>query len=130
MNVLFFRIDNAWVQNAVWLPNSQLQITVQVSGSGFPEPKPEALGHFTFGDDQGHYYRFLQNPVFVNTHDCEYRGYNETNPFTITYSYDPAQTPPKGTKVGIWVAIYWNCDTRTFSAINCCSQNVYYSSTV
>ena len=118
-------IDTASVSYVDW-SGGKLNITVAVSGKN----APQALGHFTFDDGKGHYYRFLHHPVFVNGHVCDQKGEHEDNPFMKPFDFDPNKTPPNGTTVGVWISIYWNCYHETINAVECCSQDVYYPSTV
>ncbi|CAG8454101.1 23356_t:CDS:2 [Gigaspora rosea] len=77
---------------------------------------PQAFGHFSFADDQGHHARILNNPKFVNCQSCEHSNLScQVNPFTSTWSFDVSQTPQQGVWFDIWIAVYWYC-TKTYSA--------------
>ncbi|CAB4396384.1 unnamed protein product [Rhizophagus irregularis] len=79
----------------------KLNITVYT----YPDYPPEAFGHFTFKDDQGHEWRFLKKPIFVNDHSCNHKGDYENNPYTSYWNFDSNQTP-KETWFDIWLAVY------------------------
>ncbi|CAI2168019.1 9562_t:CDS:2 [Funneliformis geosporum] len=102
----------------------EIHITTWVKGG-----TTDALGHFTF-DYNGVSVRILKDPQFVNDHHCENTGSGTVNPVTTTWYYDPSLTPPKGTPVNIYIAIYATCNEKVvspiFSAIRCLSNNVSY----
>ncbi|CAG8553339.1 7533_t:CDS:2 [Dentiscutata erythropus] len=102
------------------LSDSTLTITV-VGGSvdGHENSIPHALGHLYIHDDTGNSWEFLTDPIFVNGHMCTHDDPSQQKD-TFTYSSQFGfKTPPDGTWFDIWVSVYWDCDTRFFSAISC-----------
>ncbi|CAG8758530.1 17911_t:CDS:1, partial [Cetraspora pellucida] len=109
-----------------WLPEADLNITI-----GNKNPYSEyyyvhAIGHFSFGDDYGHRYQFLHNPIFVNDHRCASDGIGEVNPYTSHWIYDPDQMPSEGSLVYVWVSVYWLCeDEDEGSSVYCCAKDYF-----
>lgn len=120
ISILFFVDCDASVTNATWLPNNQLQITIQTVHWTTP---PQALGHFSFADRNGNGYRFLHKPIFVNDQKCSQSGPNQVNPYT-SYSGTPSYKP--GDTVDIWISVYWVCNDNFLSSVSCLSQDIHY----
>ena len=119
-----YHIAGIGVTNAVWLSNSaELLITTNV-----PNSRIDAIGHFSFGYNGNTGFKFFGDPIYVNNFNCDDPDdtYLRNNPYTSIWSYDPKVKPPVGTNVGIWVAIYWDCDEEG----NCCHTDVNFQSTV
>lgn len=118
---------NFQITDVKWLPNSQLALTIyNFDAGGDPNLMVHAIGHYTFGGDKGHSHRFLKDPEFVNTHHCDDNSDTQVNPYTDTRSYDPVNTPVKGEWVGIWLQVYWSCNSNgRGGSVNCCSKPLF-----
>ncbi|KAF0504377.1 hypothetical protein F8M41_019553 [Gigaspora margarita] len=104
-----------------WSPG-QLEIQVEVKGAA-----PQAFGHFSFADNQGHHARILQDPKFVSCQHCQHSNLScQANPFTSTWSFDVSQTPQQGAWFDIWIAVYWFCTVTYSASTRCTSENIHY----
>ncbi|CAG8493749.1 1861_t:CDS:2 [Gigaspora margarita] len=95
-----------------------LKITVSVpdsAGSG-----PEALGHFTFSDDDGNHGRILYDGLFLNGVECPDDNNKPTNKtYTALWLISRADKP-NNVWADIWVSIYWGCKGE-----KCASEDVH-----
>ncbi|GBC00452.1 hypothetical protein RclHR1_03860017 [Rhizophagus clarus] len=117
------------VINAVWLSNeAEVLVTIKVADGHFVD----AIGHFSFGykdsNNNGRGFYFWEDAIYINNYDCDNidNTFLRNNPYTSIWPYDASVRPPIGTTVGIWIAIYWDCDEDG----DCCHTDVYYPSTV
>ncbi|CAG8773880.1 8459_t:CDS:1, partial [Racocetra persica] len=105
------------ILDAQWLQNNQLQVTIEspTHDDFCYNLAPNAVGHFTYDDHNGHSYRFSKHAIFVNGYDYKYfhdpdcTTYTGSNPYNYIVSYDPKKKPPSGATVDIRLSIYWDC---------------------
>ena len=77
-------------------------------------------------DDTGFHYRFLHDPVFVNTHHCDHTGDNELSPYFSYWNFE-LQVAPKNTWFDIWISVYWDCyDNEGISSVYCTSEDIHH----
>ncbi|RIB29737.1 hypothetical protein C2G38_2055964 [Gigaspora rosea] len=100
--------------------------TLEIKVSSPNTSSPHALGHFSFHDDHGHSYRFLDGPQFVNCQECANHTSCQINPFTFHGTFDPKLTPKKGDWFNVSVAVYWNCTDVVRDWVRCTYEKLHY----
>ncbi|RIB03855.1 hypothetical protein C2G38_2223943 [Gigaspora rosea] len=94
-----------------------LNITVRVPDSA--AGGPEALGHFTFSDDDGNSDRLLGGGLFLNGVECPNNNKPASKTYTSLWLISRADKP-NNVWADVWISIYWGCKGE-----KCASEDVH-----